>query len=199
MKRIYLFLLAAPLLIVGAVWGLSEPVRGNDMAPSILAGDRVWAAPSDKILAGDVVVLGDPLNPTSAILRRVMAVAGQTIAFKENVIRVDKRRLRAKAMGDMGPYLITKETLWAKKPAVGVEWLVRHQAEPSNLWSADPVEIPEGHVFLLADDRDHAVDSRWWGPIPTEQIRAVVRIRHGDPHTWRTKWEWVLGTPPDGE
>jgi signal peptidase I len=199
MKRVSLCILAILTLIAGTLWGLSETIRGDEMAPSIMAGDRVWAVPLDEIHAGDVVILADPLDRGSAILRRVLAVGGQSISFKENVIRVDKRRLRAKAMGDMGPYLVTKETLWAKKPAVGVEWLVRHQAEPSSLWSSEPVEVPEGAVFLLADDRDHAMDSRWWGPIATEQIRAVVRFRHGNPHTWRTKWEWMVGDAAFGE
>ena len=199
MKRIFLSLLALLLLIAGIVWGLSDTVRNDDMAPSIMKGDRVWAVPSDNIAAGDVVVLGDPLDPSSAILRRVLAIGGQTIAFNENVIRVDKRRLRAKAMGDMGAYLVTKETLWAKKPAVGEDWLVRHQAEPSSLWSSEPVEVPDGFVFLLSDDRDHAMDSRWWGPISTDRIRAVLKVRYGAAHTWREKWEWAIGDPKIGE
>ena len=102
-------------------------------------------------------------------------------------------------MGDMGPYLVNKETLWAKKPAVGREWLVRHQAEPNSLWSAEPVDVPDGHVFLLADDRDHAMDSRWWGPIPTATIRAVVQIREGDAHTWRPGWESAVFSNTVGE
>jgi len=199
MKRVSLYILAFLTLIAGTLWGMSETIRGDEMAPSIMGGDRVWAVPSDEIHAGDVVILADPLDAQSAILRRVLAVGGQSISFKENVIRVDKRRLRANAMGDMGPYLVTKETLWAKKPAVGVNWLVRHQAEPSSLWSSEPVEVPEGAVFLLADDRDHAMDSRWWGPIATEHIRAVVRVRYGSPHTWRTKWEWMVGDTAFGE
>jgi signal peptidase I len=199
MKRAALCLLALLLLLSGTTWVLSETVYGDDMSPSIMAGDRVWAVPSDEISAGDVVILADPLNSSTMLLRRVLAIAGQSISFKENVIRVDKRRLRAKAMGDMGTYLVTKETLWAKKPAVGTEWLVRHQAEPSSLWSADPVEVPDGHVFLLADDRDHALDSRWWGPVRTQHIRAVVRVRYGGAHTWRSKWEWMVGGPLFGE
>ena len=199
MKRTFFCLLALLLLLSGTTWILSETVRGDDMAPSIMTGDRVWAVPSDEISAGDVVILADPLNSSSMILRRVLAIGGQSISFKENVIRVDKRRLRAKAMGDMGAYLVTKETLWAKKPAVGIEWLVRHQAEPSSLWSADPIEVPDGYVFLLADDRDHAMDSRWWGPVRTQHIRAVVRVRYGGAHTWRSKWEWMVGGPLFGE
>ena len=151
------------------------------------------------MLPGDVVTLSDPLDPDATVLRRVLAVGGQTIEFKEHTIRVGNRRLRSSAMGDMGDFVVTRETLWAKKPEVGHSWLTRFPGEPATLWSADPVDVPEGHVYLLADDRDRAVDSRWWGPVPLKSITQTVRLRWGEAHVWRENWEWMVGTPPIGD
>ncbi len=197
MKRTGLLL---TLLLVAAV-GLASRVAviaGEDMAPSLMPGDLVFILPSQAMVPGDVVVLSDPLDPSRKIVRRVLAVAGQTITTAETHIKVDKRRLRAAAMGDMGPHMVTKETLWAKRPAVGASWLTRIQADPPSQWSAGPIEIPDRHVFLMADDRDHTLDSRWWGPLPVERIEGIVRARWGDAHTWRPRWEILAGTAPLG-
>lgn len=179
-----------------AVWSTGATVRGDDMMPSIEPGDRVWSWPTAIVLPGDVVVIRDPLDPDVRILRRVLAVEGQSIALDDHLIRVGNRRLRTSAMGDSGNHVVTKETLWATKPAVGHSWLTRFPRDAPSQWSADPVEIPEGHVYLLADDRDRAMDSRWWGPVPVSAIERTVRVRWGRSHQWRESWEWMVGTPP---
>ena len=192
-----LFLIAIGLLGL-ALSAVTRRVIGDEMAPSINGGDLIVIMPSSDVLPGDVVALSDPLNPNRTIIRRVMGVGGQTVTVADGHIKVGRRRLRASAMGDMGPYLVSKETLWAKKPEVGSSWLTRHHAEPVTHWEADPIDVPEGSLFLLADDRDYAVDSRWWGPISLDRIEGVVRLRLGPEHTWRPNWEFLTGTPPLG-
>jgi len=176
----------------------TKRVVGDDMAPSIQDGDVIFSMPTSDVLPGDVVLLKDPLNRNEMVLRRVLAVANQTVTVANGHIKVGKRRLRTAAMGDMGPYLVAKETLWAEKPAVGTSWLTRQKAEPVTHWKAEPVEVPEGHIYLIGDDRDRVLDSRWWGPVSTQHIQGVVRLRFGKAHTWRPSWEFLAGTPPIG-
>ena len=191
------FLIAIGLLGLGLTV-LTRRVVGDDMAPTINSGDFVVVIPTSDVLPGDVVVLPDPLDSSQTILRRVMGVGGQTVTIADGHIKVGRRRLRTTAMGDMGPYLVAKETLWAKKPDVGASWLTRHQTEPVTHWKAEPIDVPDGMLYLLADDRDHAVDSRWWGPVSLDQLHGVVRVRLGPKHTWRPTWEFLTGSPPLG-
>ncbi len=196
MKR---FLMSISVLIFTtsiAVICASNTVIGDDMAPSIIDGDRVWLVPGVEPMPGDVVAINDPLDPTNTILRRVLAIGGQTISYDEDTIRVGKRRLRKKAMGDAEEHLVAQETLWAKKPDHGHEWLTRQLAHPATHWSADPVTVPEEALYLLADDRDSAIDSRWWGTIPRSAVLGVMRLRWGQGHTWRSNWQWTVGTAP---
>ena len=192
-------LLAIVTLCLCAMFGATVSafhVRGDDMAPSIQADDWVWVVPWGEPHPGDVVVLSDPLDSQQRVLRRVLAVAGQTITYDADSIRVNKKRLRKQAMGDDDPYLVAKETLWAKKPEKGHSWLTRLVAYPATHWRADPVTVPDGHLYLLADDRDAAIDSRWWGTLPVEAVEGIVRFRWGPATTWRTEMEWLVGTAP---
>lgn len=196
MKRFLTIFAGLITIIAMAVMAGATSVIGDDMAPSIMDGDTVWLVPGLDPLPGDVVAFEDPLDPSHTILRRVLAVGGQTISYDEGTIRVGKRRLRKKAMGDAEEHLVAQETLWAKKPARGHEWLTRQRAHPATHWAAEPVTVPDDALYLLADDRDEAIDSRWWGTIPRSAVQGVVRLRWGTAHTWRPVWEWTVGTAP---
>ena len=173
------------------------PIRtvvGEDMAPSIQPGDLVWLLPGVEVQRGDVVALKDPLDPSRTILRRAIGPQGTQVHFTDEGIRVDAKRLRVKDMGRLDGYGVYQETIWSKPPAKAVEWLIRRRGDPPVKGDAEPVDVPDGHWYLVADDRDDALDSRWWGPVPQSAIQGVVKLRYGTAHLWRKELEVLQGT-----
>jgi signal peptidase I len=43
------------------------------------------------------------------------------------------------------------------------------------LFHLDPITIPQGHCFMMGDNRDHSRDSRFWGVVPEDQIIGTVK------------------------
>jgi len=159
-------------------------VVGTDMAWTLQPGDLVWVFPS-TIQRGDLVQLADPFDPTRQVLRRAIAGEGQMILMDNDGVRVDRKRLRQMEMGRTETHRVLKEVQWSKPPARANRWFVRRLLEPVR-WEMDhKIEVPEGHWYLLADDRDGALDSRWWGPVPASDITGVARLRVSIADFWR--------------
>ncbi|RME25267.1 MAG: signal peptidase I [Deltaproteobacteria bacterium] len=171
------------LLLAAAALATVRRVGDGEMRPTLKPGDLVVVLPV-KPLRGDIVVLRDPLDPDRRVLRRALTDGDSKVRWDEGGLRINGKRVRQTDMGELEGDSVQQEVIWSKPPARAKKWLVRLRKPPA-FWTSDVVEVPEEHWYLLADDRDRAVDSRWWGPVPESAIEGVVRLRVGPPDTWR--------------
>ena len=190
-RRLLIPLLVLLLMVVAAALLPMRVVRGQEMAWSVQEGDLVWVLP-DRVRKGDVVVITDPLDPSRKVLRRAVANGGQKVLLDEQGVRVNGKRIRQEEMGEHERFRVLKEVIWSSPPARANAYLPMIVDQPTGWKSAGPVEVPEGSWYLLADNRDEALDSRWWGPISEDRIHGVVRFRVGSPDTWRRRWQLML-------
>lgn len=165
-----------PLLVIFLVFACLAPfitrVPDNDMAPSLLQGDFVLVLPRAP-QTGDVVAVVDPLAPGRWTLRRVMALDG-SIAFNGGLLSGTSHQ-EVIELGQEGNVLIVREG----------DHLVKHLPQALD-WEMEERQIPEGRAFLVADNREEAMDSRWWGSMPLASLQGVVVFRFGPPqHRWR--------------
>ena len=152
-------------------------VPDDDMAPTLLAGDLVLVLPGTPE-QGDLVALVDPLDPSRWSFRRVESVGGQ-VRVEDGVYHTGNR-VDLLELGRDDAYVTRREG----------EHLVRRSARMPR-GEQGPFAVPDDAVFLGADARDEAMDSRWWGPVPLAAVQGRVVVRVGPPrHAWRG---WVGG------
>jgi signal peptidase I len=181
-SRRWLVLLALPLLPAAAGFRVAR-LAGDEMSPSLQPGDWALLGPGEVEL-GDIWLLEDPAEPGRRVLRRVMALPGQSAGWRSGRYLLDGEAPRLREMGRDERGAVMSE---------GNRWLVRVRSQPA-LMEMGPVSIPAGRAWLMADERDRAVDSRWWGPVPQERLERELWLRFGPADAWRG---WI-STGADG-
>ena len=107
---------------------------------------------------GDVIVFRYPENPRQDFIKRCVAVAGQTVLIRHKELYVDGVRQEE-------PYAIHIDP---KEMSRGM----------SNRDNFGPYVVPEGHIFMMGDNRDNSHDSRFWGALPVELVKGKAAVRY---------------------
>ena len=128
-------------------------VEGHSMEPTLDDQDRLvvnkLAYQMHDPEVGDIVMLLHPANPGLSLVKRVVAEAGDTVAFSEG------RMLR-------------------NGTPVDESFIPVDRRSHENL---APIVVPEGYYFVLGDHRNNSSDSRLFGPVPKKYILGRVQIR----------------------
>lgn len=143
-------------------------IPSRSMEPTMTVDDRVVVYKVGYRLhdvnRGDVVVFSKPGEAPDAddLIKRVVAVGGETLEISDGWVYVDGQRLDE-------PYLLNpNSTNPPPTPMPGCE------NEPSVYLC----EVPEGHVLVLGDNRHSSRDGRYFGPVDVDDIvgRAFMKI-----------------------
>ncbi|EFL35145.1 signal peptidase I [Streptomyces viridochromogenes DSM 40736] len=127
------------LFLGGFAWGavVYRPytVPTGSMTPTIAAGDRILAQRVDgaEVRRGDVVVFKDATWANAPMVKRVVAVGGDTVSCCQD----GKLKVNGKEIDE--PYLT--------------------KGEPAEITGFPTVTVPEGRLFLLGDERGSSLDS----------------------------------------
>jgi len=103
--------------------------------------------------AGDVVVFIYPKERDKDFIKRIVAVAGQTVESRGNTLMIDGKK---------------------------VEDAHAHYEKRDHV-DFGPYTVPAGHVFVMGDNRDESYDSRFWGPVPIQDIKGLAMVIY---------WSW---------
>ena len=132
-----------------------EPHRGDII---VFDSPLVTHDQSESFLGKVVRHVGEALglsSPESALIKRVIALGGETIEIRENQIYIDGVALDE-------PYL----------------------TRPVDMDPFGPLTIPEGFVFVMGDNRNQSEDGRVFGPIPESDIIGRAFVRVWPPSRW---------------
>ena len=142
------------ILVNKFIYGIKVPFSGTVLVPV------------DNPEPGDIVVFKYPRDPKLDYIKRVIAVAGDTVEGRDKKIYVN-----GKPLADThGVHTDTR--------------ILPASAGPRDNFG--PVTVPEGHIFVMGDNRDNSFDGRFWGFVDLKAVRGKAFLIY---------WSWDVQKP----
>lgn len=140
------------VLVINTFIAQATRVDGLSMTPNLQDGERLIIEKLTYRIhppeRGDIVVLDPPSHTGIPLIKRVIGLPGEVIAVQEGHVLINGEVLPE-------PYL--------PEPTRG---------------TYPPRLVPEGHVFVMGDNRSASNDSRAFGPIAYEHIVGKAWLRY---------------------
>ena len=130
---------------------------------------------------GDVVVFDYPEDRSKDYIKRIIGLPGDMIRYEGNKLFVNDIEMQLKPVGKRTYFLsddsadvsgLFRERLFAKAYQI----LRKERSIRDGAWT-----VPEGHYFMLGDNRNNSRDSRFWGFVPQSYLVGKAKI------IW---WSW---------
>jgi len=159
-------------------------IPSGSMENTLLVGDYVlvdkfayapgkhwnWLLPYDKLSRGDIIVFKWPVHPEQHFVKRVIGIPGDRIHLVNGRVFVNGYPL----VEDYAVHKLLNHDVFRD------EFPARHvsSANVTSTWWTDlpgftrnnELVVPEDCYFVLGDNRDDSLDSRYWGFVPRENI-----------------------------
>jgi signal peptidase I len=144
--------------------------------------ESVALAPHRPVRRGDVVVFKWPPDPSRDFIKRCVGLPGDRVEVRDKVLLVNDTAV--------------EESAYVR--------FVDPRTFPNALFLPDEYRlrdnfgvytVPEGHLFVLGDNRDQSDDSRFWGSVPIDHLkgRALLIYWSFASETEHTDWPGYLG------
>jgi signal peptidase I len=119
---------------------------------------------------GDVVVFIYPVDPSKDFIKRVIGVEGDTV-------RLVNKKLYVNGGEVPDPHAVYKEDS-------------SFLSDLQKRENFGPVTVPKGQLFVLGDNRDRSLDSRFWGFVPAKDVRGKAFIIYWSWNSEETNVRW---------
>ena len=124
-------------------------IPSGSMEETIVPGDMVF---SEKVSyyfrvpeQGDIVTFEDPTTKGRTLIKRCIAVGGQTVDLRDGVVYVDDQPLSEEYTNGKPSYPLRSEVTY-------------------------PYTVPSGYIWVMGDNRTSSQDSRYFGAVPVSSV-----------------------------
>ncbi len=220
MRTVIYAVLIALSIRVAAFEPFSIP--SGSMVPTLLVGDYLFVSkyaygysryslpfglpliPGDRILftepeRGDVAVFKLPRDNSTDFIKRVIGLPGDRIQVKSGILHINGQAVERRKIDDhifeAAPGQFSRITQYIETLPNGKEHLIVEERD--NNPGSDNTQVftvPDGHYFMMGDNRDNSNDSRFPGVgfVPKENFvgRAEFLFFSIDGSAWKI-WTWL--------
>jgi signal peptidase I len=143
----------------------------GSMEPNLLVGDHLLvnklvfaptAYPAERALLpmreirrGDIVVFKFPEDPERDFIKRVIGLPGDTVELRSREVFINGQK-------SAEPYAHYLFPVGEGQESTSFDVRERY----------GPVTVPDGHYFMMGDNRDNSQDSRYWGFLPADYVKG---------------------------
>jgi signal peptidase I len=185
-------------------------IPSGSMIPTLEIGDHIFVAKfsygigipftDTKVLQfsqpkrGDVIVFKWPKDREIDYIKRVVALGGEKVVLRTHEVLVNGRPMPRELSSE--PFVSTDTGPFGREYELWYEDLdgKRHRTiqnkGPDTSSDSQEFTVPEGHVFVMGDNRDNSNDSRFWGTVPLELIKGralVIWWSRGPTSPWQAE------------
>lgn len=126
--------------------------------------------PYREVQRGDIIVFRFPVHPSQHFVKRVVAVPGDRLRMHNKHVLVNGREIVEDYVQYKGAsrdrfrddFPVVQDMV----PSVDSRWWIQLR----QLVHSGELVVPPGYYFVLGDNRDESLDSRYWGLVPRENI-----------------------------
>jgi signal peptidase I len=140
------------ILVNKYAYGLRLPVLGTKVLD---IGDPA---------RGDVMVFRYPKDGETNYIKRVIGLPGDTVRYHNKQLFINEQQIESEFVVRLPPVEVRREDLGAVEHDIFLT-MGRPGTAGEGEW-----QIPEGHYFMMGDNRDNSNDSRYWGTVPDKLI-----------------------------
>lgn len=159
---LYILIALVIFLLIRTFLFAPVSVEGDSMVPTLHDDDRLILNKVASIERFDVVVFNAPDDPEKQYIKRVIGIPGDTVEVQDEVLYVN---------GEAVPEKYLQPELFDLSESEAF-------TEDFNLAILTGLtEVPEGHYFLLGDNRQNSKDSRYFGFVDEDAIIGTTDLR----------------------
>lgn len=135
-------------------------------APSGKLGSLVL--PYSPVTRGDIVVFRYPEDPSQTFVKRVIGQPGDRIRFDEQQLFLNGKAVAEAYVRHKSGYIDPYRDNFPSLPNISLSEAATQMLD-QNVENGELI-VPDGHYFVMGDNRDNSSDSRYWGFVPRRLV-----------------------------
>ena len=164
------------ILVNKFAYGFKLPF--SDFSLGSINWSPIYIFKRDAPKRGDVIVFKYPKDPAVNYIKRVVVLPGDSIKISNKVVYINNKKIETKEipgkeiMSDMDDKFRSYNLKFYETKTGEHTHVI--QQDSDNYYKVDFNEriIPKDKFFVMGDNRDFSYDSRFWGFVPSENIKG---------------------------